>query len=80
PVPAPRSAADVSLTTQTSHPPIREDVSPASAGSPVQVRRRSGGRRSTAARAVAELQAELAELVSREPGVTVEITWRVVDA
>jgi hypothetical protein len=41
--------------------------------------RRSGGGRTTAARAAAELQAELAELATREPGVTIEITWRVVD-
>ncbi|MFJ7421054.1 phage resistance protein [Streptomyces uncialis] len=40
---------------------------------------RSGERRTTAGRAVAELQAELAELAAREPGATVEITWRVVD-
>ncbi|POM26622.1 hypothetical protein BTM25_10240 [Actinomadura rubteroloni] len=39
-------------------------------------RRRSGGGRTTAARAAAELSAELAGL---EPGATVEIAWRVVE-
>ncbi|MEV6671997.1 phage resistance protein [Streptomyces sp. NPDC051162] len=79
-IPAPRTAGDVSLSTGTSHPPVPEDVPSTSGGSPVRVRRRSGGARTTAARAVAELQADLAELASREPGATVEITWRVVDA
>jgi hypothetical protein len=29
---------------------------------------------------VAELQAEIADLAAREPGTTVEITWRVVES
>jgi hypothetical protein len=41
--------------------------------------RRSGGGRSTAAHAAAELNAELAELAALEPGAIVEIAWRVVE-
>ncbi|MCE7080358.1 phage resistance protein [Streptomyces sp. ST2-7A] len=82
PPPVAPGAGDVSLNTPTSHPPL-PDGGPAptptgGAGGP----RRSGGRRTTAAAAgasVAELRTELAELAEREPGVTVEITWRVVE-
>ncbi|MBW5480340.1 BREX-2 system ATPase PglY [Streptomyces bambusae] len=76
--PAPR-ADDVSLVTQSSHPPVQEENSPARGGSTGGQPRRSGGRRTTAARAVAELQAELAELAALAPGTTVEFTWRVVE-
>ncbi|WP_123562585.1 BREX-2 system ATPase PglY [Kitasatospora cineracea] len=60
------------LTTPTSHPPVSTEPT---------TRRpsRSGGGRTTAARAVAELRAELDELAAREPNVTIEITWRVVE-
>ncbi|MEV6012294.1 phage resistance protein [Streptomyces sp. NPDC051976] len=78
PVPPAPTAGDVPLDTPTSHPPVPEIPQQAGAtGSGTA--RRSGGGRTTAARAVAELQAELAELASREPGATIEITWRVVD-
>ncbi|MFF3871950.1 phage resistance protein [Streptomyces sp. NPDC001978] len=76
--PAP-TAQDIRLDTPSSHPPvpdIPQQTRPAQASGTV---RRSGGGRTTAARAVAELQAELAELAAREPGATIEITWRVVD-
>ncbi|GAB2940458.1 hypothetical protein ACFMQL_14615 [Nonomuraea fastidiosa] len=63
PVPGPDN---VDLTGGSSHPPV-----------PVEVpKRRSGGRRTTAARAVADLREELAAL---PPGTAIEITWRVVD-
>ncbi|MEU4263985.1 BREX-2 system ATPase PglY [Streptomyces argenteolus] len=78
PAPAPPSAGQVRLDTDTSHPPVPTDRTPAatvSGGTPI---RRSGGGRTTAARAVAELQAEIAELAAREPGATVQITWQVV--
>ncbi|WP_030709491.1 BREX-2 system ATPase PglY [Streptomyces sp. NRRL F-2580] len=77
PAPGP---GDVPLTTVTSHPRVPEEITPAPVASAGGSRgRRSGGGRTTAARAAAELQAELAELAAREPGATIEITWRVVD-
>ncbi|MFI5866918.1 phage resistance protein [Streptomyces sp. NPDC051546] len=74
--PAPRPS-DVSLDTPTRDPRIPHDPSPQPA--PAQKHRTSGARTTTASRAVAELQAELAELAAAEPGATIEITWRVVD-
>ncbi|MEW2434179.1 DUF6079 family protein [Streptomyces caniferus] len=80
PAPAPPApmAGDVPLNTDTSHPSVPETAEPPAASGKGPARR-SGGGRTTAARAVAELQEELAELASREPGATIEITWRVVD-
>lgn len=77
PAPGPR-AGDVSLTTSSSHPSVTatpQERRPPSGGRA----RRSGGGRTTVARAVAELQADLAELARSEPGATIEITWQVVD-
>jgi hypothetical protein len=79
PVPPAPTAGDVPLDTPTSHPPIPEIPQQAGAATGSGTARRSGGGRTTAARAAAELQAELAELASREPGATIEITWRVLD-
>ncbi|MFF8536208.1 phage resistance protein [Streptomyces sp. NPDC015532] len=78
--PAPRPG-DVPLDTPTSHPPVPEQEPGTSSSGPATFGRvkRSGGGRTTAARAVAELQAEIAELAAREPGATVEITWQVVE-
>ncbi|MDQ0958627.1 hypothetical protein QFZ66_002505 [Streptomyces sp. B4I13] len=75
--PAPRPS-DVPLDTPSSHPPVPEQ-SPGTRPSTTGRVKRSGGGRTTAARAVAELQAEIAELAAREPGATVEITWQVVE-
>ncbi|WP_371612053.1 BREX-2 system ATPase PglY [Streptomyces clavifer] len=77
PTPSAPSANQVPLNTDTSHPPVPTDRSPQPASGGTRVKR-SGGGRTTAARAVAELQAEIAELAAREPGAAVEITWRVV--
>ncbi|MEU1228378.1 DUF6079 family protein [Streptomyces sp. NPDC005828] len=84
--PAPRPG-DVSLETPTSHPPVPEQsgssAPTAGGGAPTSTGgrvRRSGGGRTTAGRAVAELQAELAALVAQDPSATVEITWRVVES
>ncbi|MFI6304497.1 DUF6079 family protein [Amycolatopsis thailandensis] len=66
----------VSLTTRTNQPPVPETNF--EAGN----RRsglRSGGGRTTAAQAVAELSAELGELAAHEPNATIEISWRVVE-
>ncbi|MFE2022469.1 phage resistance protein [Streptomyces sp. NPDC059499] len=76
PAPAP-TAADIPLSTETSHPPVFETPQPTTAATGKV--RRSGGGRTTAAHAAAELQAELAELAASEPGATIEITWRVID-
>ncbi|EST37408.1 hypothetical protein N566_13090 [Streptomycetaceae bacterium MP113-05] len=76
--PAPRSG-DVPLDTPTSQPPVPEQQT-AGSGAPVKGRvKQSGGGRTTAGRAVAELQAEIADLVAQQPGATVEIAWRVVE-
>ncbi|MGW0564283.1 BREX-2 system ATPase PglY [Streptomyces sp. NPDC003016] len=69
---------DVPLDTPTSHPPVPEQTPDARPAVPGRVKR-SGGGRTTAAKAAAELQAEIAELAAREPGTEVEITWRVVE-
>jgi hypothetical protein len=76
--PAP-TAQDVPLDTPSSHPPVPDIPQPTRPAQGSGTVRRSGGGRTTAARAVVELQAELAELAAREPGATIEITWRVVD-
>ncbi|MFI1333505.1 phage resistance protein [Streptomyces sp. NPDC020845] len=83
PDPGPRQADDVPLDTSTSHPPV-SDSAPAqpSAGSGAGVKgrlRRSGSGRTTVARAVAELQADLSELAASEPGATIEISWKVIE-
>ncbi|THA24046.1 phage resistance protein [Streptomyces sp. RKND-216] len=76
--PAPRSG-DVPLDTPTSQPPVPEQQT-AGTGAPAKGRvKHSGGGLTTAGRAVAELQAEIADLVAQQPGATVEITWRVVE-
>ncbi|MFI8452366.1 BREX-2 system ATPase PglY [Streptomyces erythrochromogenes] len=86
PAPAPQPVARdpradyVSLDTRSSHPPVPVDAPSTGTGSSIVGRPgTSGARRTTAARAVAELQSELAELAAREPGATIEITWRVVE-
>ncbi|MFI8276011.1 DUF6079 family protein [Streptomyces sp. NPDC085929] len=76
PNPAP-GPSDVSLNTATSDPRIPFDPQQKSSA-PGQKHRTSGARTTTASRAVADLQAELAELAASEPGATVEIVWRVV--
>lgn len=81
PPPAPpQRPENVDLDTETSHPPVK-DTQPDSGPSTGNVApaRRSGSRRTTAVRAAADLQAEIAALAVREPGAQVEVTWRVVD-
>ncbi|MFE3327374.1 phage resistance protein [Streptomyces sp. NPDC059176] len=75
------TADDLSLNTPTSDPRIpytpQEPAAPASSGSGSA--RKAGGRRTTVARAAADLQAELSELAARHPDATIEITWKVVE-
>jgi hypothetical protein len=80
--PAQRGPAEVDLTTPSSVPPVSASPGPKPApngGRAARAARRAGGGRTTAARAAAELSAELAELAVLEPNATVEITWRVVE-
>ncbi|MEU0337972.1 phage resistance protein [Streptomyces bobili] len=75
------TADDLSLNTPTSDPRIpyapQETPTPASSGRGSA--RTAGGRRTTVARAAADLQAELSELAARHPDATIEITWKVVE-
>jgi hypothetical protein len=75
----PQRPENVDLDTETSHPQVK-DTQPGTGSSPGDTTpvRRSGSKRSTAAHAAEDLQTELAALVAREPGVQVEVTWRVV--
>ncbi|MGY1501331.1 BREX-2 system ATPase PglY [Streptomyces sp. QTS52] len=82
PPPAPPAPApgpnDVPLDRPTSHPQVPEQTPSPGPSTPGRVKR-SGGGRTTAAKAVAELQAEIAELATLEPGTEVTFTWRVVE-
>ncbi|MEV6102721.1 phage resistance protein [Nocardia sp. NPDC051981] len=68
------TADNVKLDTETSVPPIIQP-GPAKKGGPS---RRSGIRKTTAAAAVRDFSAEVAELAALEPGVEIEISWKVV--
>ncbi len=70
----PTGPDDIDLSTGAGRPQV-----PTSHPQPGRAPRRSGGGRTTAARAIDELQAELAGLTAVEPDATVEITWRVVE-
>ncbi|MEO3875907.1 hypothetical protein ABGB18_44635 [Nonomuraea sp. B12E4] len=77
PVPAERIAGDMDLDTSSSHPRVpdthRTPDSKAGIGTA------GGTKRTTAAKAVADMEAELAGLVAQNPSATIEITWRIVD-
>ncbi|MFG2305459.1 hypothetical protein [Actinacidiphila glaucinigra] len=79
PAPTPPAAGDISLSTDTSHPPVSENPQPTGGATPSGPVKRSGARKAPVTQAAAVLQAELADLLSREPGATIEMTWRVVD-
>ncbi|MFE7129418.1 phage resistance protein [Streptomyces sp. NPDC057638] len=82
PVVAPQPTADdLSLNTETSDPriPFAQTQTPAPASSGSGSARTAGGRRTTVARAAADLQAELSELAARHPDATIDITWKVVE-
>ncbi|GAA1011415.1 hypothetical protein Aple_059530 [Acrocarpospora pleiomorpha] len=92
PVAPGRKVGDVGLDTSSSHPRVPgTTVSGPGSGSEITPDPGSGTsgtgggslvgtKRTTAAKAGADLQAELAELAARNPGATIEITWRVVDS
>ncbi|MFJ8824898.1 phage resistance protein [Streptomyces sp. NPDC102467] len=75
------TADDLSLNTSTSDPriPYAPPGEPAPASSGSGSARTTGGRRTTVARAAADLEVELSELAARHPDATIEITWKVVE-
>ncbi|WP_449063932.1 hypothetical protein [Planomonospora algeriensis] len=91
PPPPGRTAGEVDLDTSSSHPRVpgttgqgtgtgsgtasETGVGVPGPGGEQPVRKK----RTTAAKAAADLRAELADLAARNPGATIEITWRVVD-
>ncbi|WP_040863307.1 BREX-2 system ATPase PglY [Nocardia niigatensis] len=68
---------DIDLTTDTSHPTV--DPNRQSSGMTRRATTRSGIRRTMAVTAVADFQAELAELAQLEPSAKIEFTWKVVE-
>ncbi|WP_285760465.1 BREX-2 system ATPase PglY [Nocardiopsis ansamitocini] len=80
PVAPPQSSDSVDLDGGSAHPQVLpEPVEQSWQRTPQRSIVRSGGGRTTAARAVAELQAEMAALAAEHPNATVEIVWKVVD-
>ncbi|MGW5476287.1 BREX-2 system ATPase PglY [Streptomyces sp. NPDC004008] len=81
PSPTPPPSSDsVDLNGGSAHPQVLPEP-PQQPGprTPSRSVARSGGGRTTAARAAAELQAEIAALAAEHPNATVEVTWKVVD-
>lgn len=78
PAPSAQRPGDVPLDTPNSHPAVPEQKPSAGPSTAGRVKRAGGGR-TTAAQAVAGLQAEIAELAASEPGAAIEISWRVVE-
>lgn len=79
-VPQP-TADDLDLGRPTSDPriPFTPQETPSSGSSGSGTTRKSGARRTTVARAAADIQAELSELAARHPDANIEITWKVVE-
>ncbi|MFD4316466.1 phage resistance protein [Streptomyces sp. NPDC058548] len=74
------SSDDVDLIGGSAHPQVLpEPVAQPGPRTPSRPVVRSGGGRTTAARAAAELQAEIAALAAENPNATVEVVWKVVD-
>ncbi|GAA2711449.1 MULTISPECIES: phage resistance protein [Streptomyces] len=76
----PPSSESVDLNGGSAHPLVLPESTqrpgPRTSSRPAA---RSGGGRTTAARAAAELQAEIAALAAEHPNATVEVIWKVVD-
>ncbi|MQA98368.1 MAG: phage resistance protein [Streptosporangiales bacterium] len=77
--PSPGGSGEVDLNTPTGDPEVPTTVPPSPAGGAGSVRR-SGTRRTTAGRAVADLQQDLAALTARNPDLAIEVSWKVVDS
>ncbi|MCX4501041.1 BREX-2 system ATPase PglY [Streptomyces anulatus] len=74
------SSDDVDLIGGSAHPQVLpEPVAQPGPRTPSRPVVRSGGGRTTASRAAAELQAEIAALAAENPNATVEVVWKVVD-
>ncbi|MFB7608143.1 BREX-2 system ATPase PglY [Streptomyces gardneri] len=74
------SSDDVDLNGGSAHPQVLpEPAQQPGPRTPSRSVARSGGGRTTAARAAAELQAEIAALAAEHPNATVEVVWKVVD-
>ncbi|MEU6628832.1 phage resistance protein [Streptomyces parvus] len=74
------SSDDVDLVGGSAHPQVLpEPVAQPGPRTPSRPVVRSGGGRTTASRAAAELQAEIAALAAENPNATVEVVWKVVD-
>lgn len=80
PATAQPSSDDVDLNGGSAHPQVLpEPTQQPGPRTPSRSVARSGGGRTTAARAAAELQAEIAALAAVHPNATVEVVWKVVD-
>ncbi|MCY0943638.1 BREX-2 system ATPase PglY [Streptomyces antarcticus] len=80
PATAQPSSDDVDLNGGSAHPQVLpEPTQQPGPRTPSRSVARSGGGRTTAARAAAELQAEIAALAAAHPNATVEVVWKVVD-
>ncbi|GHF24519.1 hypothetical protein GCM10010218_01320 [Streptomyces mashuensis] len=83
PAPTPPTSDSVDLNSGSAHPLVLpeppEPVAQPDPRTPSRPVARSGGGRTTAARAAAELQAEIAALAAENPDATVEVVWKVVD-
>ncbi|MFK4688325.1 BREX-2 system ATPase PglY [Streptomyces pristinaespiralis] len=74
------SSDDVDLIGGSAHPQVLpEPVAQPGPRTPSRPVVRCGGGRTTASRAAAELQAEIAALAAENPNATVEVVWKVVD-
>ncbi|MCM1969431.1 phage resistance protein [Streptomyces sp. G1] len=74
------SSDDVDLNGGSAHPQVLpEPAQQPGPHTPSRSVARSGGGRTTAARAAAELHAEIAALAAEHPNATVEVVWKVVD-
>ncbi|MGW0537640.1 BREX-2 system ATPase PglY [Streptomyces sp. NPDC003032] len=80
PAELPPSSESVDLNTGSAHPQVLPEPGPGPGPqTPSRSAARSGGGRTTASRAAAELQAEIAALAAENPNATVEVVWKVVD-
>ncbi|WP_067565329.1 BREX-2 system ATPase PglY [Nocardia acidivorans] len=74
-----RVADDIDLATASNVPPISDRVAVQPSGTHAHATRRSGKYTITAGAAGQVFSDDLAELATLEPGVTIEILWRVVE-
>lgn len=81
PAPGPTSAEKVDMAGGSSYPPVPEDETQESNIEPGvrRANRRHGERSTPVSEALATMRQELAELAELEPGVTVKITWQVIE-